>query len=314
MSRYIIRRLLFVPPLLLGGSLLAFLLLRVVPGDPAAAMLGDEARPEQVALLRARLGLDDPLPVQYLRWLVDIVTGDLGRSMVTNQPIRAQIIDRLPVTLEILFLSLTFGTVVGVGFGIISAVFERSILDYSLRVLSVLLLSVPAFFALTLLILLPSLWWNYVPPIGYTSIVADPGRNLRIFLPPVLLLSLESAAGLMRYTRSVCLDVLRQDYIRTARAKGLREAVTLRRHLLRNALVPIVTILGARVAGLLGGSVILEQVMSLPGLGQYTYQAVIARDYPVVQVMAVYIGVVVVLAHLVVDVSYAVIDPRIRYR
>jgi peptide/nickel transport system permease protein len=314
MTQYIVRRLLFVPPLLVAGSLLTFLLLRVVPGDPAAAMLGDEARPEQVAALRERLGLDDPLPVQYLRWLADVATGNLGRSIITNQPIPAQILDRLPVTLEILVLSLLLGTFFGVSFGVISAVFEGTWLDYAIRVVSVALLSVPAFFALTLLILLPSLWWNYVPPIGYTSIFDDPGRNLRIFLPPILLLSLESSAGLMRYTRSVCLEVLRQDYIRTARAKGLREALTLRRHMLRNALVPIVTILGARVAGLLGGSVILEQVMSLPGLGQYTFQAVTARDYPVVQVMTVYIGAVVVLAHLVVDVSYAFIDPRIRYR
>lgn len=314
MTQYIIRRLLFVPPLLVAGSLLVFVMLHIVPGDPAAAMLGDEARPEQVAALRDRLGLDDPLAVQYLRWLGDIATGKLGRSIITNQPILDQVLDRLPVTLEILVLSLTLGTLFGVSFGVLSAVLEGSWLDYAVRVFSVVLLSVPAFFALTMLILLPSLWWNYVPPIGYTSIFDDPGRNLRIFLPPILLLSLESSAGLMRYTRSVCLDVLRQDYIRTARAKGLREQRVVNRHMLRNALVPIVTILGGRVAALLGGSVILEQVMSLPGLGQYTYQAVVSRDYPVVQAMTVYIGTVVVLAHLIVDVSYAWIDPRIRYR
>jgi len=245
MTRYIFRRLLFVPPLLIAGSILVFALLRVVPGDPAAAMLGTEATPRQVALPRQRLGLNDSLPIQYLKWVTNVATGDLGRSSITNQPIMAQIRSRLPVTLEILVLSLVLGTLFGVSFGVLSAVFQNSPLDYIIRVFSVFMLSILAFFALTLLILLPSLWWNYVPPLDYASPFDDPVRNLRIFLPPTLLLALESSAGLMRYTRSVCLDVLRQDYVRTARAKGLVERVVISRHMLKNAMVPIITILGA---------------------------------------------------------------------
>jgi peptide/nickel transport system permease protein len=314
MTQYIVRRLLFVPPLLLVGSLLIFLLLRVVPGDPAAGLLGDEAMPEDIEAFREKIGLNHSLPRQYADWLKSAVTGELGRSIVTNQPVGPQILKRLPVTVEILVLSLVMGTAIGVAFGIASALFQDTPLDYGVRVFSVAALSVPAFFALTLLILLPSIWFNYVPPFGYVSPLEDPWKNARMFLPPTLLLSVESSAGLMRYTRSVFLDVMRQDYVRTARAKGLAERVVVSRHMLKNAMVPVVTIIGARIAGLLGGSVILEQVMSLSGIGQFTYQAVISRDYPVVQTMALYIGAVVALSHLVVDISYAYFDPRIRYR
>jgi peptide/nickel transport system permease protein len=313
-TRYIIRRLLFVPPLLVLGSILVFVLLRVVPGDPVAAMLGTEATPAQVAALRQQLGLSDPLPAQYVRWIGDVSTGSLGRSIVNSQPIGASIRKRLPVTLEVLVLALVFGTVIGISMGLLAALFRNSWLDYLLSLFSVLGLSVPAFFTLTLLILLPSLWWNYVPPLGYVSPFADPWKNARIFLPPTLILSIEGSAGLMRYTRTVCLDVLRQDYMRTATAKGLAQRLILRRHMARNAMVPIITILGGRVAVLLGGSVILEQVMNLAGLGQYTLQAVQSRDYPVVQAMTLYIGAVVVLANLFVDISYGYFDPRIRYR
>jgi peptide/nickel transport system permease protein len=314
MTQYIVRRLLFVPPLLLAGSLLIFLLLRVVPGDPAAGLLGDEATREDIEAFREKIGLNHSLPRQYADWLKSAVTGELGRSIVTNQPVGPQILKRLPVTVEILVLSLVMGTAIGVVFGIASALFQDTPLDYGVRVFSVAALSVPAFFALTLLILLPSIWFNYVPPFGYVSPLEDPWKNARMFLPPTLLLSVESSAGLMRYTRSVFLDVMRQDYVRTARAKGLAERVVVSRHMLKNAMVPVVTIIGARIAGLLGGSVILEQVMSLSGIGQFTYQAVISRDYPVVQTMALYIGAVVALSHLVVDISYAYFDPRIRYR
>jgi peptide/nickel transport system permease protein len=313
-SRYIIRRLAFFPPLLLVGALFVFAVVRIVPGDPAAAMLGEEATAEDVQRLREHLGWDDPLPVQFTRWLGQLVTGNLGRSVITNQPIAKQIADRLPVTLQILVLSLVMGTALGLSFGVASAVFRNRFIDHAVRLISVASLSVPAFFTLTLLILLPSMWWNYVPPLGYVSPFDDPWKNFLMFVPPTAILAFDASAPLMRFTRSACLDVLGEDYIRTARAKGLRERTVIWRHMFRNAAIPVVTILGGRVAGLLGGTVILEQVMSLSGLGQLTFQAVLARDYPVVQAMTVYFGAIVMMAHLLVDVSYAYFDPRIRYR
>ncbi|TAK35340.1 MAG: ABC transporter permease [Chloroflexota bacterium] len=314
MLAYILRRSLFLLPLLLVGSMLVFLLLRVAPGDPAAIVLGPEASPQEIETLRQHLGLNDPLPIQYLTWLRNVVTGNLGNSIISNQPIGPQIIARLPVTLEIWFLTLVFGTVFGVSGGILSAVFRDSFVDYAVRLFTVVTLSVPAFFALTLLIVLPSLWWNYVPPLQYASPFEDPGTNARLFLPPILLLALEGSAALMRFTRSACIDVLHQDYIRTARSKGLAEIMVVSRHMFKNAVIPIVTIVGARLGAIVSGSVILEQVMSVNGLGQYIYQAILSKDYPVVQVMSLYIGTAIIISHLLVDVSYAYFDPRIRYQ
>jgi len=311
---YIVRRSLFLPPLLFLGSILVFTILRVAPGDPVSIVLGPEATDAERQQLRDTLGLSDPMPVQYLKWMGNMLTFKLGNSIITNQPIGEQIVSRLPVTLEIWVLSLILGTTFGVSFGILSAVYRDSMLDYVIRFLAVLFLSVPAFFALTLLIVIPSVLWNYVPPLKYASPLQDLGTNLRMFLPPVFILSLESSAGLMRLTRSVCLDALNQDYIRTARAKGLRELVVINRHMLKNAMIPVVTVIGARIPGIISGSVILEQVMSLAGMGQFIYQAVLSKDYPIVQALSFYIGALVIIAHIAVDVSYAYFDPRIRYR
>jgi peptide/nickel transport system permease protein len=311
---YIVRRLLMFPPLLLVGAALVFFMLRVVPGDPVRAALGPEATDEEVQTLTHSLGWDDPLPLQFLRWLGDLARGDLGESLVSQQSISHQIATRLPATMEIFVLAMLFSTALGVSFGVISAVYRNRLLDHSVRLVSVASLSVPSFFALTLLIVLPSQWWNYVPPLTYVPIWEDPATNLQMFLPPVMILSLEMSAALMRYTRSVSIDVLSQDYIRTARAKGLRESRVVVGHMLKNTSIPVLTILGARVAGLLSGTVILEQVMSISGIGQFTYQSVLSRDYAAVQSLAVYFGVLVMISHLLVDISYALVDPRIRYR
>ncbi len=314
MGPYIMRRLIMFPPLLLAGAALVFFMLRIVPGDPVRAALGPEATDEEVETLRQTLGWDDPLPLQFVRWLGDLARGDLGESLVSQQSISDQIATRLPVTVEILILAMLFSTLLGVSFGVVSAVYRNKLIDHVVRLVSVASLSVPSFFALTLLIVLPSQWWNYVPPLTYVPIWKDPATNLQMFLPPVMLLSLEMSAALMRYTRSVSIDVLNQDYIRTARAKGLRESRVVLGHMLKNTAVPVITILGARVAALLSGTVILEQVMSISGIGQFAYQSVRSQDYAAVQSLTVYFGVLVMLSHLLVDVSYALVDPRIRYR
>jgi len=314
LAAYVIRRVVAFPPLLLAGAALVFLLLRVIPGDPVRGALGPDATAAQVSTLRHSLGWDQPLPIQFVHWLGDLARGDLGRSLVTGQPIGTQITSRLPVTLEILILAMMFSTALGVSFGLLSAIYRNQLVDHVIRVFSVASMSIPSFFALTLLIVLPARWWGYVPPLKYVPIWSSPGTNLQMFIPPVFILSLEMAAPLMRFTRSVCLDVLNQDYIRTARSKGLSERTVILRHMMKNCSVPIITILGLRMAALLGGTVILEQVMSLSGIGQFTYQSVISRDYGVVQVLTLYFGIVVMLSYLMVDLSYALLDPRIQYR
>jgi len=314
MGAYILRRALFLPILLFLGSILVFTVLRIAPGDPTDRVLGINSTPAEKQKLRDALGLNDPLPVQYLRWMGGMITFRLGDSIVSDQPIGEQIITRLKVTLQIWIMSVIMGTLFGISFGILSAVFRDTWLDYIVRFMAVVFLSVPAFFSLTLLIIIPSILWNYVPPLQYVSPFKDFWTNMRIFFPPVFILSLEGSAGFMRLTRSVCLEVLSQDYIRTARAKGLREFWVIMRHMFRNAMIPVVTVIGAWIPGIIAGSVILEQVMSLAGMGQYIYQGVLAKDYPVVQSITLYIGALVIFANLLVDISYAYFDPRIRYR
>jgi len=299
LAAYVIRRVVAFPPLLLAGAALVFLLLRVIPGDPVRGALGPDATAAQVSTLRHSLGWDQPLPIQFVHWLGDLARGDLGRSLVTGQPIGTQITSRLPVTLEILILAMMFSTALGVSFGLLSAIYRNQLVDHVIRVFSVASMSIPSFFALTLLIVLPARWWGYVPPLKYVPIWSSPGTNLQMFIPPVFILSLE---------------MLNQDYIRTARSKGLSERTVILRHMMKNCSVPIITILGLRMAALLGGTVILEQVMSLSGIGQFTYQSVISRDYGVVQVLTLYFGIVVMLSYLMVDLSYALLDPRIQYR
>ena len=225
-----------------------------------------------------------------------------------------EILDRLPITLEILVLTLFFTAVLGISFGVISAFFQNSPLDYLVRVTSVFGLSLPGWWLGIMILLVPSIWWNYSPPIGFVPIQEDISANLRQFVPPALVLAAASSAVLMRLTRAVLLDVLRQDYVRTARSKGLRESTVIMRHAVKNAMIPIITVLGGQMAILFGGAVIIEQVFSLEGLGRYMYVSIVQRDFPVVQVLALYTAVVVVVMNLLVDISYAWFDPRVRYR
>jgi peptide/nickel transport system permease protein len=314
MRTYVIRRLLFFIPVLLAASIVTFLALRLVPGDPALTFLGQQARPEEIERWHLDHGTNRPLVVQYVDWLGGMLRGDPGQTLAGGQSIQSEIKARFPVTALILVFSFTFTMVLGVLFGIIAAVAQDSPADYFVRVLSVFGQSIPSFFLLTLLILVPAILWRYSPPFGWVPFWEDPWRALRQVIPPTFVLAIGSAATLMRLTRSSLLEVLRADYVRTARAKGLKERFVLLRHALKNAMIPVLTIAGTLIATLLGGSVILENITSLPGLGQYTFSATVNRDYNVVMAMVMYAAIVVVTSHLVIDVLYAYLDPRIRYR
>ncbi len=315
MRAYVIRRLLWAIPTIWLVTVLVFLALRVLPGDIAALYVSDDAPPEALQQFKQRNGLDKPLLEQYWSWVSHAIRGDFGTSMRGGFSITSEIRGRFPVTLEILVLSLGFTTVFGVGFGLVAAIWQDRWPDYIVRVSSIVNQSIPDFFLLTLLILLPALWWSYGPPVGYTGPPwEDPIRNARQFLPPVIILAIGNSAFLMRVTRSSLLEVLRTDYIRTARAKGVKEQSVIFRHAIRNSLIPVITLIGTSFGVLLGGSVILENVMTLPGLGQYTFNAVNQRDLTIVQAMTLYAAVIVVIVHLIVDLLYAAVDPRIRYR
>jgi peptide/nickel transport system permease protein len=329
MRTFILRRLLYLIPVLFLVSLVTFLLLRAAPGDLASTIAGPYASEEQVDELRARLGMDKPVlydwsnhpppwdedfwDTQYWDWMRGIFQGDLGYSHYGGKSVVASIADRLPITIELLILTLIFTIIIGIPIGIISAVFQNSLADYAVRFTSVLGLSIPGFWLATMVILIPSILWKYAPPQIYVPFFEDPWDNLRQFVPPALVLAFGSAAVVMRLARSSLLEVLRNDYIRTARAKGLRERVVIARHALKNALIPVLTVLSLQLATLLGGAIIVEQVFNLQGVGFLTLEAIFRRDYALVQAITMYTAVTIVLVNLAVDVSYAWIDPRIRY-
>lgn len=313
MRAYAIRRLLFFVPVLLAASIVTFGALRLIPGDPALTFLGIAATPEAIQQWHEAHGVDEPLAKQYVKWLGGMLRGDPGKSLAGGQSIGSEIKHRFPVTGMILVFSFIFTMVIGVVFGVLAAVFQDGPIDYVVRLLSVFGQSVPPFFLLTLLLLLPAIWWRYAPPFGYTPFWHDPARALRQVVPPTLILSLGSASTLMRLTRSTMLEVLRADYIRTARAKGVAERSVLWGHALKNSMIPVLTVAGTLIAALLGGSVILENITALPGLGQYTFSATLNRDYNVVMAMVMYAAIVVVLSNLIIDLVYAALDPRIRY-
>ena len=315
MQAYIFRRLLLGVLIIFVLSVAVFLVLRIAPGDPAVIRCGLACTPEQIDAIRDRLGLNDPYVVQYVSWLQDIVTGDLGEAAFSGKPVSESLLERLPVTVELLAITLLITTVVGISFGVISALYRNSPADIVVRVSAVFGLAVPNFWVATLVLLIPLALWGYAPPLGSAvGFFEDPLTNLRQFVPPAIVLGLASSAGIMRLTRSSLLEVLYTDYIRTARSKGLRESVVIGRHAIKNMLIPVVTVLGLQVAALLGGTVIIEQIFALPGVGLYFFQTLVTRDFVVVQSVTLYIGVVVVIMNLLVDISYAWLDPRIRYQ
>jgi len=313
MQRYILRRLIVAAFILVVLSVAVFLLLRVAPGDAALFKCPLPCPEAQLEAIRERLGLNDSYPVQYGTWVKGLATGSLGKSN-EGLPILPEIKRRLPTTVELLILTMVATLLLGVPFGVISAIFRNSPADYAVRVTAIFGLSIPSFWVATMALLIPLSLWGYAPPLGRTiSFFDSPAENLRQFIPPAIVLAAASAAGIMRLTRSALLEVMRTDYIRTARSKGLQERVVIVRHALKNSMIPVVTILGLQVATLLGGAVIIEQIFTLQGVGEYYFQALFTKDFEVAQTITLYVGVVVVLMNLLVDISYAWLDPRIRY-
>jgi peptide/nickel transport system permease protein len=313
LRRYLAKRLLIAIPSLVIASLIVFTLPRLIPGDAVQLMLAEKAYAKDVEELRAKLGLDRPLPVQYVEWLGRVTRGDLGESLWTRRPVVQEIGQRLPVTLELAFVALAFALLIALPVGVVSAARQDTIQDYLARSAAILGLSVPGFWLATLLIVLPAIWWGWRPVTEFTEFSTSPLLHVAQFLLPALILGIAAGAALMRLTRSMLLEVLRQDYVRTAWAKGLGEPVIVLKHGLRNAIIPVVTLLGTQLPQILGGTVIIETVFGLPGMSRFLFDAINQRDYPVIQGVNLVVVSTIVMINLAVDALYAVLDPRIRY-
>lgn len=314
MQRYIIRRVLQALLILVFLSITVFVLLRVSPGDPALLQQGINATPARIAQVHKELGLDKPLPVQYLDWVGSLLRGDLGHSVLSQTNVTTEFKSRFPVTFELMLMTIFWIVLFGIPFGVISAMKRNSLTDYAVRLVAIIGLAAPGFWIATLVLLIPAQQWGYAPPLDKTiSIFQNPAGNLQQFIPASLVLAFASIATIMRLMRSTLLEVLRADYVRTARAKGLRERRIVVAHALRNSIIPVLTVLGLTAAGLLGGAVIIEEIFALHGIGLYIYQAILQKDFAVVQDLVMFTAAVVVFANLLVDLSYAWLDPRIRY-
>ncbi len=315
MRRYTLIRILSMAPTLVGVTIAVFLLIRLIPGTIVEQMIGTEGlySEETMRALRAFFGLDAPLHVQYARWFGAVLRGDLGTSWRTGMPVTEMIFTRLQVTAELTLGAMLVALAVGVPLGILSARRENTGLDHVVRVASLFSLSIPVFWQATMLILAASLWLNWAPPVDFVSPLRDPLGNLAIIGLPSLALGTAVAAVFMRMTRSSLLEVMRQDYIRTARAKGLPEQAVVWGHALKNSLIPLITVAGVQVGYLLGGVVVTEEVFTLPGVGRLVLWAVFQRDYPLVQGTILFISALFMLSNLVVDLIYALVDPRIRH-
>ena len=316
MQGYILRRLLYAIPTVIGVSIIIFMAMRVVPGDPVVVMFGDEPeliRAEDRAKIEADLGLSDPLMVQYGNWMKDIGTGKLGVSFWRGDTVADLIKRRGPLTIEIAVIAIILAWVIGVPVGILSALHQNSVADYLARFFTVLFLAIPSFWLASLAVLVLVLVWGWGAPLGVIDVWDDPIQNLQIVLRPAIVLGLAVSAYIARMTRSSLLEVIREDYIRTARAKGLQERMVVWRHALRNTMLPVITLSGVLFGFMLGGSVVLEQAFNVPGLGRAMVEAFVDVDYIVIQNLVLLYGVVFVVINLLIDISYAWLDPRIRY-
>jgi ABC-type dipeptide/oligopeptide/nickel transport systems, permease components len=314
-TRYIVVRLYSMVLSLAGLTVLIFLMLRLIPGTVVEQMIGVDAvySPAMVAQLKAFFGLDQPWYVQYGRWIGQLLQGDLGTSWRTGKPVVALILERLPVTLELTFFAVAFALVLGMAAGVVSAVRRDAVVDHVTRVGTLLGLSVPVFWQGTMLILFFSLYLRWMPPVMWVDFWTDWKRNLTIMVLPALCLGTASAANIARTTRACMLDVLRSEYIRTAAAKGLAGRMVILKHALRNALIPIVTVAGLQLGILLGGTVVVEEVFTLPGVGRLVLWSIYQRDYPLTQSTILFIALLFMTLNLLVDLLYGYLDPRVRY-
>ena len=326
MSKYIIRRLLYLILILIGVSLIVFMLVHLAPGDPVRIMLGEDASPAEVERLRENYGLDQPLHIQYFRWAGNVLQGDLGTSIRQRRPVTELIFARMPATFELALMGMLFSIIVAIPLGIIAAIKQSTWVDFSTMILALIGVSMPSFWIGLMLLTHLALRVDILPLfgrgpslfVGISSIFTTGSfltliNSLRFLILPAISLGIIQTALLTRLTRSSMLDVLRADYIRTARSKGLGERVVVTRHALRNALLPVVTVLGIRLGAMLGGSIIIETVFAWPGVGRLIYNAISQRDFPIVQAGTLLLAVAFSLANLLVDISYAYLNPRIRY-
>jgi peptide/nickel transport system permease protein len=304
---------LFVPTLI-GVSVVVFVLVRLLPGDATTLLLQDaKSSAADEAALRHQLGLDQPLIVQYVDWAATLARGDLGRSLKSRNPVSDELGGRIPVTLELGLLALVIAIGIAIPIGVLSAARQDTWADYVSRSAAIGLLAIPGFWLATLVITLPSVWWGWTPPLRYTRLFDDPTKNLSQVIIPAVILGLGLSGGLMRLIRTQMLEVLRQDYVRTAAAKGLSEHSIVLRHALKNAFIPAMTALGLQVSLLISGTVVLESIFVLPGMGRYLLESVQARDYPAVQGLNLLFATVIILSNLMVDLLYGWLDPRVRY-
>ena len=309
------RRLLLAIPTMLIVMLGVFSMMRVASGDPVALILAEDpfAGPEAYDELREELGLTGSLPSQFIRYMANVAQGDLGESPYTSTAVTTELGNRLPVTLEFGTMAIIISLIIALPVGILSAIRQDTMQDYIARTFAILALSVPYFFTATLLVVFPIIWWGWSPPLLYQSWSDGAFAHLEYFFWPALLLGVSLAGSVMRLTRTQMLEVLRQDYIRTAWSKGLRERAIISRHALKNALIPVVTVIGLQIPIAVGGTLILEVIFNMPGVGRYYISAIPQRDYPSIQGVTLVIATVVIFSNLIVDLLYGVLDPRIRY-
>jgi len=309
-----------VIPTLIMVSILVFLTIRLVPGTVIDAMVsegsgaGSLGQTVDQQYIKHALGLDEPVHVQYWRWITKVVRGDLGTSLWTSRSITGEFKNKLPISLELGLLSMIIGMLIALPIGLLSAVRQDSIGDYTGRTAAILMMSLPGFWIATMVIVFPSIWWGWTPPLKYIPLAQNPAGNLVQFIIPAFIMGASFSGGMMRMIRTLMLEVLRQDYIRTAWAKGLDERVVIFRHAMKNALIPVVTLVGMGLPGLLAGNVIFEQVFNLPGLGRYLLDAISKRDYPVICGMNFVMATAVLLCNVIVDVAYGWLDPRVQYQ
>jgi peptide/nickel transport system permease protein len=313
MRRYIMQRLILLIPTVIGVSILVSALVRLIPGGAEVFFCQEGCDDAQRAQIRKQLGTDKPFPVQYAKWISAAARGDLGESYQTKRDVAADIGTRLPVTFQLGLMAMIVGLLIALPIGVLSAIRQDSFVDYFARSSAIALISVPGFAIGTVFIAYMGKYFQWAPPLTWSSFVDSPSANLTITIYPALILGAALSGTVMRLTRAQMLEVMRQDYIRTAWSKGLRERVVVTRHAIRNAFIPVVTLVGLQVPVLVGGSVILEQIFNVPGIGRYLLTAITQRDFPIVQGVVLVISSVIVLTNFLVDLSYSMLDPRVRY-
>lgn len=315
MRDYALRRIILVPVTLFLVTIVVFSLVHLLPGDIVTISLQDSnLTPAEKQAAIEKLGFNKPIYEQYIMWLGDILHGDMAKSLWSGRPVTSELQQKLPVTLELAGLAIFFAMLIGIPVGIISAIRQDTIFDYFFRSLAIGGLSIPPFWLATMFVVFSAVWFHWIPPVRFAPFFENPSANLQQFFMPALLLGISCSASMMRMTRTTMLEVLRQDFIRTAWAKGLSERLVLYRHSLKNAMIPVVTIMGVELAQVIGGSVIMESVFGLPGIGKFMFDVIGVRDYPAIQGVNLIVATAVLFINLLVDLSHGYLDPRLRFR